>query len=243
MCTETADNVLRPSVPVARVDHREAKIHGGRPHMVCSKSYPMPSPVMYRQTLILATIYCWSCRRTTIIVTGQAIGTPRTRTQPCQTPKHRTIRAATENGVDTAAGTSKSSLACVLNSRESGHRRVNHHNNGERSGSSRIEQLNVSHRKKGEADTAVSSTSSGETPHDDHTTARERNPQRERRQPSQIPQHRTTHPQPQSKTRTETAISSNSSVNHRPFPMHNGECPQAAKRVDTATQDNAASHS
>ena len=92
--------------------------------MVYSKSYPMPTPVMSRQTLILATMCCWNCRRTTIIATGQAIGTPRTRTQPCQTPKHRTIRAATENGVDTAAGTSKSSLACVLNSRESGHRRV-----------------------------------------------------------------------------------------------------------------------
>ena len=31
MCTETADNVLLPSVPVACVDRREAKMHGGRP--------------------------------------------------------------------------------------------------------------------------------------------------------------------------------------------------------------------
>ena len=31
MCTETADNVLLPSVPVARVSHREAKLHAGRP--------------------------------------------------------------------------------------------------------------------------------------------------------------------------------------------------------------------
>ena len=34
MCTETADNVLLPSVPVARVKRREAKMHGGRPHGV-----------------------------------------------------------------------------------------------------------------------------------------------------------------------------------------------------------------
>ena len=34
MCTETADNVLLPSVPVVRVNRREAKMHGGRPHGV-----------------------------------------------------------------------------------------------------------------------------------------------------------------------------------------------------------------
>ena len=123
-------------------------MQGGRQHGVFEV---VPSPVMSRQTLILATICCWNRRRTTIIATGQAIGTPRTRTQPCQTPKHRTIQAATENGVDTAAGASKSSLACVLNSRESGHRRVNHRNKGERSESSRIEQLKVGHRNKGES--------------------------------------------------------------------------------------------
>ena len=37
---------------------------------------------------------------------------------------------------------------------------------------------------------------------------------RERRQPSPTPQHRTMHPQQQSKTRVETAVSSNSSGNH-----------------------------
>ena len=103
--------------------------------MVYSKSYPTPSPVMSRQTLILANICCWNCCRTTIIATGEAIGTARTRTQPCRTPKHRTIQVAIENGVDTAAGASKSSLVCVLNTKESGHRRVNHRNKGERSDS------------------------------------------------------------------------------------------------------------
>ena len=34
MCTETIDSVLLPSVPVARVNRREAKMHGGRPHGV-----------------------------------------------------------------------------------------------------------------------------------------------------------------------------------------------------------------
>ena len=35
MCTETADNVLLPSVQVARVNRRgETKMHGGRPHRV-----------------------------------------------------------------------------------------------------------------------------------------------------------------------------------------------------------------
>ena len=69
---------------------------------------------------------------------------------------------------------------------------------------------------KERADTAVSSTLSGKPPHIEHTTACERNPQRERRQPSQTPQHRTTHPQQQSKTRAETAVSRNSSGNHHP---------------------------
>ena len=69
--------------------------------------------------------------------------------------------------------------------------------------------------KKG-VDTAVSSTSSGKPPHDEHTTACERNPQRERRQPGQTSQHRSTHPHQQSETRAETAVSSNSSGNHRP---------------------------
>ena len=34
MCTETADHVLLPSVQVARVNRREAKMHGGGPHGV-----------------------------------------------------------------------------------------------------------------------------------------------------------------------------------------------------------------
>ena len=34
MCTATADNVLLPSAPVARVNRREAKMHGGSPHGV-----------------------------------------------------------------------------------------------------------------------------------------------------------------------------------------------------------------
>ena len=34
MCTETADNVVLPSVQVARDNRREAKRHGGRPHGV-----------------------------------------------------------------------------------------------------------------------------------------------------------------------------------------------------------------
>ena len=182
--------------------------------MVYSKSYPMPSPVMSRQTPILAMICCWNCRRITIIATGQAIGTPRTRTQPCQTPKHRTIQALTENGGDTAAGSSKSSLACVLN-RESGHRRVSHRNKGERSESAVSSKSKSATATKERVDTAVSSTSSGKPPHDEHKMACERNPQRERRQPSQTPQHRT-HPQQQSKTRAETAVSSNSSGNRRP---------------------------
>ena len=56
------------------------------------------------------------------------------------------------------------------------------------------------------AGTAISSTSSGKQPHDEDTTACERDPQRERIQPSQTPQHRATHPQQQSKTRAETAV-------------------------------------
>ena len=56
-------------------------------------------------------------------------------------PKDLTIPAVTEDGVGTAAVASKSSLACVLNSRESGHRRVNHRNEGERSESSRIKAI------------------------------------------------------------------------------------------------------
>ena len=127
MCTETADNVLLPVLTVEKTKCAAAA------RMVYSTSYPMPPPVMSRQTRTLATICCWNCRRTTIIATGQAVGTPRTRTRPCQTPKHRTIQAATENWVDTTAGASKSSLACALNSRESGHRRVNRRNKGERS--------------------------------------------------------------------------------------------------------------
>ena len=78
---------------------------------------------------------------------------------------------------------------------------------------------------KERVDTAVSSTSSGKPPHDEHTTACERNPQRERRQPSQTPQHRTTHPQQQSKTRAETAVSSNSSGKPPPF-----QCKTASAR-------------
>ena len=66
-------------------------------------------------------------------------------------PKDLTIPAVTEDGVGTAAVASKSSLACVLNSRESGHRRVNHRNKRERSESSGIEQLKVGHRNKGES--------------------------------------------------------------------------------------------
>ena len=34
MCTETSDNFLLLSVPVARINRREAKMHGGRPHGV-----------------------------------------------------------------------------------------------------------------------------------------------------------------------------------------------------------------
>ena len=34
VCIETADNGLLPSVPVARIYRREAKMHGGRPHCV-----------------------------------------------------------------------------------------------------------------------------------------------------------------------------------------------------------------
>ena len=35
-------------------------------------------------------------RRTTFIASSKTIGKPRTQTQPCQTPKHRTLQAATE---------------------------------------------------------------------------------------------------------------------------------------------------
>ena len=95
---------------------------------------------------------------------------------------------------------------------------------------------------KERVETAVSSTSSRRPRHDEHTTACERNPQRERRQPSQTPQHRTTYASAaKSKTRAETAVSRNSSGTTA-LPKQNGECPQAAKRVDTATQDTAASH-
>ena len=34
MCTETVDTVLLPSVQVAGVNRREAKLHNGRPHGV-----------------------------------------------------------------------------------------------------------------------------------------------------------------------------------------------------------------
>ena len=97
VCTETADNVLLPSVQVARVNHRgEAERHGGRPHGVF-EVVPLQSPVKFNQTLVMSTMCCWNCGRTTIIATGQAIGKPRTRTQPYQKPKHRTIQTATEN--------------------------------------------------------------------------------------------------------------------------------------------------
>ena len=151
MCTEMADNVLLPTVQVARVNRRgEAKRHGGRPHgvfevvpnAITSQVPPDADPGDDMLLELSANNYH---------NTGQAIGKPRTRTQPCQTPRHRTIQAATENGVDTAAGASKSSLACVLNSRESGHHRVNHRIKGERSESSRIDQLKVGHRNKGKS--------------------------------------------------------------------------------------------
>ena len=87
---------------------------------------------------------------------------------------------------------------------------------------------------KDRADTAVSSTSSGKRPRDEHTTACERNPQKERRQPSQTPQHRTTHPEQQSKTRAETAVSNNSSGNHRPS--------NAQRRVPTSRTESGQSY-
>ena len=94
---------------------------------------------------------------------------------------------------------------------------------------------------KERADTAVFSTSSGERPHDEYTTASGRNPQREWRQSSQTPQHRTTRPQQQRRTRAETAVLSNSGGNRYPLKMNNTEYPQAAKRVDTSKKDSAAS--
>ena len=127
-----ADNVLLPTVQVARVNRRgEAKRHGGRPHgvfevvpnAITSQVPPDPDPGDDMRLELSANNYH---------TTGQAIGKPRTRTQPCQTPKHCTILGGTENGVDTAAVALKKSLACVLNSRKSGHRRVSHRNKGER---------------------------------------------------------------------------------------------------------------
>ena len=215
MCAETADNVLLPSVQVARVNRREAKRHGGRPHgvfevvpnAITSQVPPDPDP---GDDMLLER------SANNDHTTGQAIGKPRTRTQPCQTPKHRAIQGGTENGLDTAAVALKNSLACVRNS-------------GERTPSCQPPQQKrvgaspaVSSNPmsatttKQRADTAVSSTLSGKPPHDKHRTAFDRNPRRERRQSSQTPRHRTTPPQQQSTTRADTAVSSNSRGNPRP---------------------------
>ena len=121
MCTETADNVVLPSVQVARDNRREAKRHGGRPHgvfevvpnAITSQVPPDPDP---GDDMLLER------SANNDHTTGQAIGKPRTRTQPCQTPKHRTIQGGTENVVGTGAVAPQNSLACVLNGRESEHR-------------------------------------------------------------------------------------------------------------------------
>ena len=97
MCTEMTDNVLLPTVQVARVNRREeAKRHGGRPHgvfevvsnAITSQVPPDPDP---GDDMLLER------SANNDHTTGQAIGKPRTRTQPCQTPKHRTIQGGTDN--------------------------------------------------------------------------------------------------------------------------------------------------
>ena len=94
MCTEMTGNVLLPAVQVARVNHRrEAERHGGRPHgvfevvpnAITSQVPPDPDPDD-DMLLELST--------NDDHTTGQAIGKPRTRTQPCQTSKHGTIEVA-----------------------------------------------------------------------------------------------------------------------------------------------------
>ena len=191
---------------------------------------------MFRQALILVTICCWNCRRTTIIATGQVIGKPRTRT-----PKHQTIQAATEQGVDTAAGASKHSLTCVLNSRESGYRRVSYRNKGERSGSGRIEQLNVDHHNKRESGFSrikhLTPKNHRMTNTQPRVIAIRRESGDNRARLRSIVQRisnkaRQEQIQPYLATQAETTA----------LPMHNGECTQAAKRVDTATEDSAASN-
>ena len=175
MCTEMADNVLLPTVQVARVNRRgEAKRHGGRPHgvfevvpnAITSQVPPDADPGDDMLLELSANNYH---------NTGQAIGKPRTRTQPCQTPKHRTIQGGTENGVDTAAVALKNSLACVLNGRESEHRSCQPPQQKRVESGPAVSSNSMSATPtKPRVDTAVSSTLSGTPPHDEHRTACDR---------------------------------------------------------------------
>ena len=111
MCTETADNVLLPSVPVARVKRREAKMHGGRPHgvfelvhnAITSHVPPDPTP---GDDILLERSPSHDHSNGASDRYGENAGT-------AVPDPEASYHSATENGVDTASGASKSSLACV----------------------------------------------------------------------------------------------------------------------------------
>ena len=179
MCTETTDNVLLPSVPVARVNRREAKMHGGRPHGVFEvvpnaitshvPQDPNPGDDMLDHSNGSSDRYAENA--------DIAVSDPEASYHSSSHRKWGRYRCGSIENLPHVC--LKAERADTVVSTTATKER------GTYPAGSSISMSATATKER--ADTAVSSTLSGKPPHIEHTTACERNPQRERRQPSQTP--------------------------------------------------------